>query len=320
MKKSDLVIIPHIVINPSNIVCYSEVIGRPRSAKSSFKYIDTSIPVEEQSKFLCSSRKAGGVVSSQAKRKLEKSIEYLVTISREKKQFERLSGKTVIFRTAFLTLTLPSKQLHSDKVIINRCLNSFLNEIRQYHAVKHYVWRAELQKNGNIHFHILTDTFIPWYEARNRWNRIVNKLGYVDRFQAKNGKKTPNSTDIHSTRKIKDLKKYLSKYMAKMDISTSSDANPESKLRLQEGRIWSCNHELSQAKGCNLEVDSEIEKDIKCIIDSGKAHIFKSDYFSVIYFDFKYLPKIGANALFKYFCSYLYEHLNFSYQSEMLPL
>ncbi|GAH86291.1 unnamed protein product, partial [marine sediment metagenome] len=45
-----------------------------------------------------------------------------------------------------------------------------------------YVWRAEKQENGNIHFHFIVDNFIPWNELRNTWNRIQQNLGYISRF------------------------------------------------------------------------------------------------------------------------------------------
>lgn len=280
----------------------------------SANYIDTEKSLEDQSTFLNSERKALGKVSIQAKRKISKAIEYLVTTASEKKVHERLSGKYVSFKCAFLTLTLPSAQIHDDKEIINVCLNSFFNECRKYHNVKNYVWRAEKQKNGNIHFHILTDSFIPWWEARNRWNRIVNKLGYVDRFQEKHGHSTPNSTDIHSTRKIKNLKAYLVKYMSKDEKESSDQTLEYEKKVCQTGRIWGCNHELSQTRGLNMIVDSELDQELKKVIESGKVRKYEATYFTVYYIDYHLIKKAGADVLFKYFSDYLFERLGYSEQ------
>jgi len=306
--------IPHVVINPSSIVSYSEIIWDTPRSKRGKTFIDTTEPTEEKNSFLKSVRKADGKVSQQAKRKISKAIEYLITISKEKKVEERLTGKTVTFRTAFLTLTLPSTQQHPDKEIINTCLNSFFNECRKYHNVHNYVWRAELQKNGNIHFHIITDTFIPWWDARNRWNRIVNKLGYVDRFQEKHGHRTPNSTDIHSTRKIRNLKAYLVKYMAKDERKDEGNEEPTEVLRKQDGRIWGCNHELSNVRGLNLEVDSEIDTELRKILKSDKVKKYEGSYFTVYYVDYHMIKKLGSDLLFKYFSDYLFEKLGFSEQ------
>ncbi len=152
------------------------------------------------------------------------------------------------YHLTFITLTLPSTQAHSDKEIKAKCLNTFLNTLRRKHKSELYIWKAEKQENGNIHFHIICDKYIHWTTIRTDWNRIVNKLGYVDRYSEKmkkyykngfrlsdnpNDKRTqaqqfasytrakktgytnPNSTDIHALYKIKNLAAYISKYMAK---------------------------------------------------------------------------------------------------------
>ena len=312
--KTDLIFIPHIVINPSNIVAYSECIHEGPNKHSSAYYQQMNAMLGVGSSFLKSERKAKGIMSDQAKRKINKAIEYLVTTSTEKKVLNRLTDKIVTMKVSFLTLTLPSKQIHPDKEIINTCLNSFFNEVRKYHSVKNYIWRAELQKNGNIHFHILTDQFIPWWDARNRWNRIVNKLGYVDRFESKNGHHTPNSIDIHSIRKVENITKYMSKYMSKDHNPTKQIDNPSSEVREQEGRIWGCNHELSQTRGLNLIVDSEVDTEMKKVLTSKNIHKFESTYFTVYFIDYHEFLKTDAKLLFKYFSDYLFEKLHFSEQ------
>lgn len=307
-------LIPHVVVNPSSICIYNEVNYLIPRSKQSFKYINPELPIEDQKSFINSSRKNDGTLSDHAKRKLQKAIEYLVTTATEKKVQERIYKRKVSFKTAFITLTLPSKQIHKDSEIINKCLNSFLNECRQYHGLKNYVWRAERQKNGNIHFHILIDQFISWYDIRNRWNRIINKLGYVDEFHKLHNHKTPNSTDVHSTRKVKNIKSYLSKYMCKQDQTAQINENGTINNEFQSGRIWSCNHELSQTRGLNLIIDSEISEELKKVIDSGKYRFYEGVYFKVYYFDYHLLRQSDANFLFKYFSDYLFERLGFSEQ------
>jgi hypothetical protein len=312
--KHDLTFIPHIVVNPSSIVAYSECIHEGTTQHSSAYYQQMNAMQGLSDSFLTSKRKSEGVMSDQAKRKINKAIEYLVTTSHEKKVLNRLTDKIVTMRVSFLTLTLPSKQIHPDKEIINTCLNSFFNEVRKYHSVHNYIWRAELQKNGNIHFHILTDQFIPWWDARNRWNRIVNKLGYVDRFESKHGHHTPNSIDIHSIRKIQNITKYMSKYMSKDHNQEYPDDMPEEEKRKQDGRIWGCNHELSQARGLNLIVDSEIDSEMKKVLTSKNVRKFESTYFTVYFIDYHEFLKTDATLLFQYFSDYLFDKLHFSEQ------
>jgi len=314
MAQKEIILIPHVVINPTSIVTYKEIISDGSRCKSSAMYFDVNAPIGEERSFIHSSRKAEGFMSPQAKRKISKALEYLVTTSTDKRQLERITGKYVNFKCAFITLTLPSTQIHDDKVIINQCLNSFLNECRQYYQVRNYVWRAEKQKNGNIHFHLVIDKFIPWNEMRNRWNRIVNKLGYVDRFHEKHNHRTPNSTDIHSTRKIKNLKAYLVKYMSKQpEVDVEEQSTAES-VKLQTGRIWGCNHELSQTRGLNLIIDNEVSEELTKILKDPKLRVYETAYFTVYYLDYHRLKTNGSDLLFKYFSDYLFQQLGFEEQ------
>jgi len=316
---SDLVFIPHAIINPSSITTYTEVIreGKPRRRITDFMSPEMSA-IYNQS-FLHSKRTSNGTLSDQSKRKLGKAIEYLVTTSTNKTVKEKIYGKTIQFKISFTTLTLPAAQIHKDSEIINTCLNSLLNELRQIYRVKNYVWRAERQQNGNIHFHILTDKFIPWNELKNRWNRLINKLGYVDRFQQKHGFKQPNSTDIHSTRKVHNLKKYLLKYFTKSDQESENIKNSELSEKFQSGRLWGCNQELGKARGLDLIIDNEIDTELKKITEGNKLHIYKSDYFTVTYIDYKNLKKYGSEILFNYFTQYLFDSLGYSEQIILSP-
>jgi hypothetical protein len=227
----------------------------------------------------------------------------MIATSHKKTVKERVYGKTISFQLAFITLTLPSIQIHTDHEITSQCLNQFLIELKKKFSVSRFVWRAEKQANGNIHYHIIVNNFVPWNDLRNSWNRIVNKLGYVDRFQEKNGRKQPNSTDVHSTRKVRDLKNYLSKYMSKTEEG-----------REVEGRIWSCSHELSNAKGYYSEIDSELQAELELIKKSGKVRVYQSDYFTVYNINFKSLKKLGCVNLFYYFANYLLKQFNFNLQ------
>lgn len=101
----------------------------------------------------------------------------------------------------FITLTMPSKQLHHDNYIKDHCLGPFIEWLKSPNTyitqrgkskglqqgcnVKSYVWRAESQKNGNIHFHIVCDRWIDKDQIRWRWNMICEKLGYVTRYAQK---------------------------------------------------------------------------------------------------------------------------------------
>ena len=171
----------------------------------------------------------------------------IVPTTQQKKQYCRDQKKWIKFKITFITLTLASDQRHTDQEIKSKLLNSMLTEMRRDFGMLHYVWRAEKQQNGNIHFHILTNVFIPHSTLRKKWNRVQDKLGYVTAYSKEMqscrsfsdyynkyinqgnysqlmrryilGKAVnwhnPNSTDIHSVKKVRNLPAYLSKYLCK---------------------------------------------------------------------------------------------------------
>ncbi len=196
-----------------------------------------------------------GELSNHAQKRLKKKLNYLMYLTDNKEiqgkqiiakhqnlttqyQKSKVYQNPVQYKLTFITLTLPSKQIHSDNEIKSKCLNQFLIELKKNYGVSRYIWKAEKQENNNIHFHIIADKYIKWKEIRECWNRIVNKLGYVDRYESnmrefyKNGfrlsthskdKRTenqqkkafqtlvdnnyrnPNSTDIHALYKVKNI-------------------------------------------------------------------------------------------------------------------
>ena len=217
------------------------------------------------------------------------------------------------FRTSFITLTLPSKQIHSD-VEVKKCLNHFLTDIRRHLDVNNYVWKAELQKNKNIHFHITIDKFCTYNAIRFYWNRAINKLGYVDRYSQKfskmslleyaryrglkveeckevyfkgvsNNWQIPNSVDVKAVRNDKALKNYLAKYISK----DNDDLQDDDRARYF-GKVWSRSQSLSKIK----LIKSWLWSDIKSIIgnhlaDSKQFYKSSNDWCTVYYFSFSRL-------------------------------
>jgi hypothetical protein len=155
-----------------------------------------------------------------------------------------------LYQPTFITLTLPTAQMHTDKELHQKALNHFNTQIRRTHKVENYIWRAERQKNGNLHYHIIIDKFISHHLVRTYWNRILNSLGYIEKYrqeqqtfhingftarpelfekwsEAKQLKayneglqskwSNPNSTDIHSLKSINNVSDYCTKYISKSD-------------------------------------------------------------------------------------------------------
>ena len=114
-------------------------------------------------------------LSFKGRRRVQNSINWLLYYAKDKRIYNEKRGKYFNFKINFITLTLPTLQFHTDNTIKSKALNSFLTYLRKHFGLNNYIWRAECQSNGNIHFHIATDTYIPWFIIRSTWNRQLRK-------------------------------------------------------------------------------------------------------------------------------------------------
>lgn len=229
-------------------------------------------------------------ISKKAKVNINTAIDWLLHIAQPKKIVRTFDNSTFVFKVNFVTLTLPASQFrddgsprHTDQTIKAKVLDPFLQELRTTRGLKNYLWKAEAQKTtGNIHFHLLTDIFIHYEALRNLWNKHLNSLGYVDRFEAVHSHRNPNSTDIHSIRNVKKLGAYLSAYLTK-----KKDA------RAIQGRKWFLSQTLQKLKSCKVEIlqddqKAQFEKMFSAIPETLKK---KFDYCTVL--------KVGVWNFFK---------------------
>lgn len=160
-------------------------------------------------------RKRQSVMSNAAIKRLKNAINILTYTATYKTVWVKASNSYFRYKINFITLTLPSKQQHSDKDI-NKLLSMFLENWSKRRKGLLYVWKAEVQDNGNIHYHITSNAFYNYKRLREDWNRIVDKLGYVQRCRVDN----PNSTDVHSVSSIRNIAAYLISYCCKKDLYT----------------------------------------------------------------------------------------------------
>lgn len=136
---------------------------------------------EERNKNLNRGYKHKGELSLTSKKKIINRILWLNQIS-EVKTYKTKKGQYIQHKLSMLTLTLPSEMKHSPQFITENCLTRFLNLIRSYYKIKNYIWKLELQQNGNVHYHIITDAELDYNSLKKIWNKIINKFGYVDQY------------------------------------------------------------------------------------------------------------------------------------------
>lgn len=193
-----------------------------------------------------SSNKANGLVSDKAAKRVQKKVELLYDVARVKTIYSKSLNKSFRYKLGFLTLTLPSSQIHTDQEILKSCFQPFIREIRILREDFMYVWKAETQANGNLHFHVTTNSFLRKEFINARWNYWVNKLGYVDRY----GKENPPSAKIQVCYGEDGLAMYMAKYMGKN----------EGDRRNVNCKVWDCSKALKAVKTSDwLDVDAEAE-------------------------------------------------------------
>lgn len=161
-------------------------------------------------------------IASQSR--LKNAINWMLLFTDKKRVYSkegRMNKKGEIqhnfsFKLAFITLTLSDDQKHDDKYIKEHMLQPFLYWLTRYYQAL-YVWKAETQLNGNIHFHVTIDTFVPWKSVRAKWNKILEKHGYCKTFQDGTNDKGDAATQIKSVLSESKCAKDIGGYMSKKD-------------------------------------------------------------------------------------------------------
>jgi hypothetical protein len=124
----------------------------------------------------------------------------------------------------FVTLTFIN---HVPDKIAVKCLNNFLTWVRKNKQGFNYLWVAERQKNGRLHFHVICNKFFPVSYYNAYWVRVQNIMG-INHISGNN----LNPFDVRHIKQIKTLAKYITKYVTKN--TTSFDC-----------AVWNCSRSIS---------------------------------------------------------------------------
>lgn len=161
-----------------------------------------------------SSTKASGKLSAKARQRLSIALELLCSAAQTKRVWWPLEKRFVSFKVNFITLTLPKAQMHSDCQIVNQCLKAFLRKWRDQNPSLLYVWKSETQDNGNIHFHITSNSYIDMNRLRRMWCQALGKLDYIERACTR----WPPCTEVKAVRNVDDICSYITAYVSKKDL------------------------------------------------------------------------------------------------------
>lgn len=174
-----------------------------------------------------------GTLKEGTKRRLTRAIDLLVQVS--KTRYLQVPGTRRItkHRLSFITLTVSSHTNITAREAYDKLLSPFLKWLRDSCQCKTYIWKIELQKRGQIHYHITTPAYIYHKAIRQKWNYLQQKAGTLDDYYKMKGHYDANSTDIHGVNHVKNLANYLIKEYVK------TYQNPEI-----IGKTWDCSLNL----------------------------------------------------------------------------
>jgi len=214
-----------------------------------------------------------GILSKNAAKTIDKKLHgwiYSMLTAKSNIKGRKRTGRR--FPT-FVTLTLPSTQKHDDRDIKRKVLEHFIKRLQYQFSVRHYFWRAEVQENGNIHFHLILDRYIDKTDLRDHWNRALTPLGYIDRFEAKHGHRNPPSTFVSELYNDSANLWYMLKYVGK-----------EHKGRLIKGALYRFSRSLKKVKPLKIWLNGVEAQKLRQYCKGRVKRVFSQDFFSLVYF------------------------------------
>lgn len=325
MQRDKYIFLPSFSLEPNKVVSYNSVFIRDftnETIKSihDFRTVRNSTNVDIKSKNKVNKASHNFKISDNAYRNLKRKINWLYYLSKSKK-VRTYNGKDIFnFRIGFITLTLPSKQRTPTVEVTKELLNPFLTEIKQRTKMENYVWRLEFQKNGNVHYHLVTDTYLDYFFIRKIWNRLLASKGYIKPYQDKmntltlsdyanmytnNGKieyseivknyarnkrenwSNPNSVDVKSVISSSSISHYISKYFSKDNNNNSICNELDNDSNSKALRLWYCSRSLSKLNKISNFCEA-VQYDIFAIVSySSKIKKVIGKYATSIYFEIK---------------------------------
>lgn len=190
---------------------------------------------------------------------------------------------------AFYTITFPFG-ISDD--LAYQLLNTWLTRCRKSAGLKSYLWVAERQKNGTLHFHLITNNYmkigvvnefmkISLFNAKEKGllkcrDNAIRRYNGVDVDNLYQPKKRKSKNQRHSRSQAMDkLSYYLTKYVTKND--TSSKRLP-----------WHCSRDISALFVSINYADISTHEIAQLISDNPEAVLsFHEEYFTYHHFLFK---------------------------------
>lgn len=263
IKNDTKIIIPYFTYSNSRMVISPKFAGFQKGHS-----------VSDKCKKNLEKKKLTGTISKSTSRKIENQLTTWLS-SIQAYNAKPVSGDTrKQHYPVFVTLTLSAAQSHDDNYIKRYMLGQFIVNLKRIYGVKYYFWRAESQKNGNIHFHLLIDKYVDYSSLMAGWNSILAKYGYIQRFKNVHNHVNPNSVDVRSARNLKNFIEYSLKYMVK-----------DEKYRKINGRLWGMSDELRELKVYSDVIDNQVYMALNEALENENITVYADEFFTIIDFD-----------------------------------
>ena len=205
-------------------------------------------------------------------------------------------GKRINHRQSFLTLTVPGQAIGDHKALKNQCLDKFWTWCRNVHGLEHYVWTAELQKRGEIHFHAILNSTLPYEDLNRAWNRICDHSGIIEMSKGS----LKSSSRIEICRSARGSKAYAAKYLSKSMRSGGIG-----------GRVWSGSHSVTGLGSISTnaaDMDYDYERVAKELQNRGHTWIDLDHGVSTTQLDSFAIDRKTYPYIHRLFKRYLYEN------------
>ena len=188
----------------------------------------------------------------------------------------------------FITLTI-DKQLHEDKIYA-KALNKFFTSTIKHYGKLSYLWVAETQENGNLHFHIIFNKYLDWQRLNYYWAKQLVNLGhdiklpkkYIENNQIKfNSKDSFNGLHGEGIYLNKETLNNADKVAIYISKATKYITKGNEDRRKPTCSLWYCTRDISnlattQTKDYTFKELQDIQKSQS--FTNNKGEVVKSEW------------------------------------------
>jgi len=251
---------------------YYTVSIRNRKIIVSGQYVDRITKTNQQLEKLreLSKKKYSGEIKEAGRRLIENRFHCWYRVIVHDNHMNEISLINEKDRFVMITLTLPAPQIHTDEWLKLKALKPFIKKLEKERGCTNWAWKAEAQRNGNIHFHIVIDRYVPKTWIDKTWYHYMSKLEYIDRYLAATGKRIAPMCNVKGQKEMKNPVAYMTKYFEKNE-----------NRRKISGAIWRMSKNLLLLENFKLDVSSS---EVAEIFESVKKKIrreFEDDFFKL---------------------------------------